>query len=415
MAITKSSRTYTTKSGVIVREDSGLNGLLCFTHASGLAYAVAQSDMHEVLQWLNGERKSPPSPIYGSTLGIGWAKMPSEAEFPMPQLLPSIKSWPVVTKPARPILINWLITGRCPLACKYCYAEDLMRNDLNEPDADRIVTTAESVLELNPLVVVLTGGDPLFTSNLKVAVESLSGKVGIVVDTSGYTLRSDHIELFKKHKVSMRISIDSQVPRVHEAQRPVSSLYPKFRERGDTLKVAIEALCIALDAGIGVVVQTVATKKTANDLVSLGDTLFRLGVQAWRIFKVAPSITSMSGYKSLVGSHTDDGRPYKGKRAKGPYEHAFANVLAAWKGPWMRKMALQLTLNETPNSVILVSPDGRFLTESNTGSGKILLDAQKPRKPRLSSIASIVDMEGHSARYLNLTTNVFDELDREYQ
>jgi sulfatase maturation enzyme AslB (radical SAM superfamily) len=365
--------------------------------------------MNEVLEWLNKKRKSPPSSIYSNTLGVGWATKPSEAEFPMPQLLPSLKCWPVVAKPERPILINWLITGRCPLACKYCYAEDLMRNDLLEPDSARIIATAKAILELNPLVVVLTGGDPLFTSNLKVAIESLTGKVGIVVDTSGYTMRPDHIELFKKHNVSMRLSIDSQMPRVHELQRPVSRLYPKLQQQGDTLKAAVEALCLALDSGIGVVVQTVATKKTANDLVSLGDTLFRLGVQAWRIFKIAPSSGNMAGFKALVGSHTDDGRPYKGKRAKGPYEHAFETVLAAWNGSWQRKMAIQLTLNETPNSVILVSPDGRFLTESNTGSGKVLLDTERPRRPRLSSLASVVDMEGHCARYLNLTTAVFDK------
>ena len=43
-------------------------------------------------------------------------------------------------------------------------------------------------------------------------------------------------------------------------------------------------------------VQTVATKKNANDLVTLGDKLYRLGVRSWRIFKVAPSKASYDGY-----------------------------------------------------------------------------------------------------------------------
>lgn len=64
----------------------------------------------------------------------------------------------------------------------------------------------------------------------------------------------------------------------------------------------------------------------------------------------------------------------------------------------------EVTYNDSPNSVVLVSPDGRFVTESNTGKGKVLLDNQHPKMPRPSAIRSVVDMSGHAARYLNLTT-----------
>ena len=279
-----------------------------------------------------------------------------------------------------------------------------MRDDSKEPTAEVIKQIASSILELSPVVVVLTGGDPLFTPNLAIAIECLKGRVGIVVDTSGYTMRDEHIQLFIDNDVSLRISIDSPVPRIHELQRPLSLLYPKFVDRGKSLSFAMDALCNSLRAGLGVTVQTVATKKTANDLVALGDILYRLGVHSWRIFKVAPSAANMPGYAKLVGSHTDDGRAYKGKIAKGPYEHAFSKVLAARDSHWKCRMAIQVTYNEIPNSVILVTPDGRFVTESNTGTGKVELDAKHPKSPRLSALRSVVNMSGHAARYLNLTT-----------
>jgi MoaA/NifB/PqqE/SkfB family radical SAM enzyme len=365
---------------------------------------VPESAAPGVLTWLEAKENEPPDPIFRSTLGVGWSTAFADAIYPIPQLLPDAGSWPVVPSPDQPLLINWLITGRCPLACRYCYAEDLMRNDSLEPNAQRIEEIAEVILALNPVVVVLTGGDPLFSPHVATAVRRIAGRAGVIVDTSGYTIRRDHVRLFSEYRVSLRISIDSQVPRVHELQRPVSTRYPKLVARGETLSAAIEALCLCLDAGLSVTVQTVATKKTANDLVSLGDTLFRLGVHSWRIFKVAPSQASFNGYQQLVGTHTDDGRAYKGKRAKGPYDHAFAQVLKQRGAQWKNQMAIQVTYGDSPNSVILVSPDGRFVTESNTGTGKVLLDRRHPKFPRLSSIRSVVDMSGHAARYLNLTT-----------
>lgn len=404
MALDKNSLTRVTSSGVVVRNDSGLGGLLCFARHSGLVYAVAGYQADQVLKWLDKRQAEPPAPIYHSTLGIGWSTARTKPSYPIPHLLPDKSSWQVVSSPHRPIVINWFITGRCPLACTYCYAEDLMRREELEPTARLIKEVAEKIMDLGPVAVVLTGGDPLFSPHLAIAIRSLSGRVGLVLDTNGYLLRDDHLRLFADYGVNVRISIDSQVPRVHEAQRPVSDRYPACLKRGHTLTAAIDALCRCLDAGLNVGVQTVATKKTANDLLRLGDILFRLGVHSWRIFKVAPSQGNMKGYRRLVGTHSDDGRPYKGKRAKGPYEHAFSEVLESRLTQWKGQMAIQVTFDETSNSVILVTPDGRFVTESNTGKGKVLLDQARPRQPRLSAIRSIVDMAGHTARYLNLTT-----------
>ena len=404
MAVTQKDAARVTSSGVVVRSDQGLRGMLCFNPYSGLIYAVTQEDTSGVLNWLDAKLKEPPAPIYHSTIGLGWSIPKAAPRYIVPQLLPDRASWSSVPSPALPIVINWFITGRCPLACRYCYAEDLMRNDAIEPKEADINETAGRILALGPVVVVLTGGDPLFSPHIATAIRCLSGRVGITVDTSGYTLSDEHVSVFKDHCVSVRISIDSQVPRLNDSQRPVSSRYPPFVEQGHSLAAAVDSLCRCLDSGLSVTVQTVATKRTANGLVSLGDILYRLGVHSWRIFKVAPSQASSTGYKQLVGTHTDDGRPYKGKRAKGPYEHAFAKVLQARSAQWKNQMAVQVTYADSPNSVLLVSPDGRFVTESNTGRGKILLDKAQPKMPKLSAIRSVVDMAGHAARYLNLTT-----------
>lgn len=403
MALTLTPTTNRTCSGVFLRMDQGF-GLLAYSPYTGLTYAIDPSDADGVSQWLNDQRSEPPAEHYQYSLGAGWAVPLEKSSQRMPQLLPDRDTWPTLPMPRQPILINWLITGRCPLACKYCYAEDLMRNEELEPKSVDIERIVESILSLNPLVVVVTGGDPLFSGHLAEAVHLLSWKVGIVVDTSGYTFTAKHLELFKQHHVSVRISLDSERPRVNQAQRPLYSKYRKLVKQGvPTAVAAVNTLCQCLDAGLCVTVQTVATKKNSNDLVTLGDKLYRLGVHSWRIFKVAPSQASYAGYTKLVGAVTDKGKKVEGKKARGPYEFAFRNVLDAYHNRWHRSMVVQIAPNETPNAVILVGPDGTFYTESNTTVAKVMLDEEHPKRPRLDAVLNKVDMLAHARRYLNLT------------
>lgn len=244
----------------------------------------------------------------------------------------------------------------------------------------------------------------MFSGHLAEAVHLLSGKVGIVVDTSGYTFTPKHLELFKQHRVSVRISLDSERPKVNQAQRPLHPQYRKLAKLGvPTAVAAINTLCQCLEASLCVTVQTVATKKNANDLVTLGDKLYRLGVKSWRILKVAPSKKSYDGYIKLVGAVTDSGKKVAGKKARGPYEFAFRNVMDAYVHRWQRSMAIQIAPNETPNAVILVGPDGTFYTESNTTVAKVILDDENPKRPRLDTILNKVDMQAHARRYLNHT------------
>jgi sulfatase maturation enzyme AslB (radical SAM superfamily) len=379
-------------------------GLLAHSPYTGLTYAIDPSDADGVSQWLNNNSSEPPADHYKYSLGAGWAVPLEKSRQHVPQLLPDRGAWPTLPTPRQPILINWLITGRCPLACKYCYAEDLMRDEALEPKSVDIERIVESILSLNPLVVVVTGGDPLFSGHLAEAIHLLSGRVGIVVDTSGYTFTPKHLELFKQHHVSVRISLDSERPKVNQAQRPLHRKYPKLAKQGiPTAVAALNILCQCLEAGLCVTVQTVATKKNANDLVTLGDKLYRLGVRSWRIFKVAPSKARYAGYMKLVGAVTDKGKRVEGKKARGPYDFAFDNVLDAYHNRWHHNMVVQIAPNETPNAVILVGPDGTFYTESNTTVAKVRLDEEHPKRPRLDAILSKVNMQKHAERYLNLT------------
>lgn len=382
-----------TKSGLFVREDIGF-GLLVYSPYLGLIFACLEKDSERIIMWLDKKVSQAPSVEYEKALGPGWAIPLEEVEYTIPHLLPNSDAWQHLATPNRPILINWLITGDCPLVCQYCYAEDLMRGKCHEPDELDIERISESILSFNPLVVVLTGGDPLSSPYLTRAIELLHKRTGIIIDTNAYIFNSTHLELFKKYNTFVRISMDSERPGINDRLRPVSSEYRKLRRNYNTVEAAINALCQCIEVRIGVAVQTVATKMNFSDLEPLGDKLYKLGVNGWRILMVAPSKDREKVCEKLAGT----------KKARTRfYEYIRNKLFYKFEKDWNRRMSLQVAQNATANAVILVSPDGTFLTESNVGPRcKVTLDEDHPKKPRLILISDKVSMHAHAERYLNL-------------
>lgn len=399
MELNSFESTRQTKSGVFVKFDKNI-GLLAFAPKVGLTYAIHKNHASQVLEWLEGSLSSPPSAEYVNSIGAGWSNPMDEFRSAATRLLPRQELWETLPSAASPVLINWLLTGICPLNCKYCYAEDLMRGIVPEPQSEKeIKERALEILRLSPLVVVLTGGDPLSSRYLRTAIECLSGKVGLIIDTSAYGFTNEKLELFKRHNVTVRISLDSDRPALNERQRPLLNNRPGTRP---TALSAVSAICACLDNEIPITVQTVATKKTAHNLVEFGDKLFRMGVRSWRVFKVAPSNAKIHDYHKLLGKIKDSGESYKGKKNPSPYAFNFEKIRKARSGRWQSKMDVQTTGSEHVHSVILVGPDGVFYTESITKSVKIPIDRDSPKSPSLAAIGQKVHLNAHAERYLNL-------------
>lgn len=387
-----------TDAGLFVRND-GQFGLVVFSPYTGLFHAAHPSIKAGAQRWLAGGEVSEAVAELRRTVGIGWAAPWSDAVYDR-RLLPASMKWEV-SRAAGPLLINWLITGNCPLACLYCYAEDLMRNPGTEPTASTIKKTALAIRRLKPLAVVVTGGDPLSSPHLRLAVELLAGRCGVVLDTSGYAFSQRHLELVKEFSVSVRVSMDGERPQVHNGQRPT---FVRSGPPQDTHRRALDAINMCLEAGVPVTVQTVATYQSIHDLESLGDKLLALGVHSWRVFRVAPSSASMAGFRQVAGP--------SGKLASGAFAYVFRRLMLRQRDVWKSKLAVQITSDEPPNSVILVSPDGRFMTESAQFQGKLLLDPESPTAPTVESIEARLNFYAHTARYLNLTTDHFSDRQR---
>jgi len=377
------------------------NGLYVFNYHTGLIYFVVSSEKEKIINWLENGNSSQIEDVYLNSIGAGW--FTSILNSTHTQILPSIEDWENEF-PEFPLTINWFLTGACPLDCLYCYAEDLMRNrkitknsrieKVKNPTLNEIVKTSKNILNLEPLVVVITGGDPLMSPHLKEAINLLYRKVGILIDTSGYLFNEEIAEFCKEKNVGIRISLDSNDWQINNSQRPLMN--KKHQRKRESIEKELNTIKLCLDKNIPIIIQTVLTNKNYKSMFSFGDFLFNLGVRIWRIQKVQEPSRNIikEGFESLKLEQSENFSYPNFKQLL--RKHNYKN--------WDNSMALKFTenSNNSKNSVILVSPDGEFYTEGINDSGKFLIDKENPRKPSKKSILKFINNSGHLVRYLNL-------------
>jgi len=380
----ESNGVHQTKSGIFVRLDDGV-GMLAYSPYTGLMFVVHSRDIENCLAWMDGSGNAPGDNI-GLALGYGWDKSVTQGVYPVPHYLSDLGSWDAFPWPSKfPILVNWFLTGHCPLSCQYCDAEDIM-SATQEPRPQDITRIASQLLRYNPIAVVLTGGEPLTSPYLEDSVKLLHCRAGVMVDTNGVLLDRRIVKLFKKYDVVVRISIDSPIPRVNDQLRRFRAGQNREIEAcrdQSSLKAAVNAMSLCLDEHVPLTIQTVASKKNWNDLFALGDRLYRLGVRSWRVHIVSVS-KNHPNRKSLVV-------PVQSRVEMIP---KLSNMRNRWVG-----MDLQILDDVSRNSVVIISPDGRYVTESATGKGKIDIDPQHPYQPDPDRVFSNVSADSHAKRY----------------
>ncbi len=375
-------KTELTRSGIYIR--SGKSGSAVYSPYTGSFFVVDPRYDSDVKSWLNCNHVDIPSSIRTS-LGIGWASSLDDNSCPTCRILPN-EDWGFMNSFDRPLLINWLLTGNCGYDCPYCYAQDLMNGKCREPRAIDVERIAEKILAFDPLAVVLTGGDPLLSPHLRYAIDLLHRKAGVIVDTSGFRITDEHIESFFRNRVFLRISLDAETVTTNVKLRPM-----KQNSTIDTGGIAIQALskCLSRDVNLGI--QTVLTRENFGDLESLGLKLLKLGVRNWRLMRVAHTAETDSVLRQLQLTVKNDSRFQR---------NVFPKLLSLTDTDTGRALSVQLSENDVPNAVILVSPDGVFYTEAPAGRGKQEIDPSNKTKPRISALVTNVDMHAHARRYL---------------
>ena len=367
-------------------------GMLVYSPFNSLTYAIPVGFTQQTIDFLNGANKVKLPKEIKVPLMLGKKNIKNSA-YSSNHLLPDESYWVNYSQPNEIITVNWFLTGYCNFDCKYCYASDLMYNFVEEPTEKDIERIATQILKLNPLNIVLTGGEPLLSSHILLAIKLISRRAGIIIDTNGTILEDNLLKIIKENNIVIRISLDSPRPSQNKKHRQTK------KESYNSYNQVLDNIIKCSEFGIPIIIQTVVSSVNKNELEEFGEILIRLGISGWRLLKVQESKLNSSYYNKLML-----GRTKKLKDASAQIDYQLENIIKIHKKRWSSKISLQVSKNNMTdrNSVILVSPNGKFWTESKLQISKNLIDKQSPEYPDENLIFKKVNSFSHFSRYLNI-------------
>lgn len=120
----------------------------------------------------------------------------------------------------QPVLCNWQITYRCDFECAICtfWREEHRRDE--ELSIDEVRAVARTLRPLAPLLVSLTGGEPLLREDLPDVVRVLAREHYVSLITNGWHLTPALArDLYAAGLGDAHVSIDYADPDRHDGQR----------------------------------------------------------------------------------------------------------------------------------------------------------------------------------------------------
>lgn len=374
-----------TKKGIYLRTHPKF-GTLIFSPYSGLFLAVARPFSEDVEKYCNDEVCSLPEIIIDH-LNIGNDKYKSTI-FEVVKWLPSKESFSNIDElpNEQPIVVNWLISNRCNCNCTYCYAGDVIGKEFRAADVTNI---AKEILEMNPLAIVLSGGEPLLEeSKLKNILHTIGDKTGVLLDTNGLIYPQSIISLLKKYNVVVRISLDSFSNKLNSRIRPQRDK----RYDASSLTTIVENIQQYRKAGIPVLVHTVLSTMNKKHIEDMAIKLPLLDINGWRIFHVVRP--NDNAKKDSFDKLMKYGKIKSIEDAEKNIQKEITRFERSFQSNSLFHIQIIRGSTTKRNSVILVMPDGRLMTEGMFKSEKTEIDKY--------SIYKKVDLRSHYERYLGL-------------
>jgi radical SAM protein len=177
-----------------------------------------------------------------------------------------------------PLRVYWELTRACDLACRHCRAEAIARRDPREltlTEGRRLLDALRATA--TPPRVVLTGGDPLKRPDFWTLLEHGVGiGLGVSVAPSATPALTPEVvrQLRRAGIEAMSLSLDGSDAARHDGFRGVSGCYAR----------TMTAIRAAVEEGIPLQVNTLATAETLPDLPAIADLVDGTGAARWSLF-----------------------------------------------------------------------------------------------------------------------------------
>ncbi|ABW02717.1 TIGR04053 family radical SAM/SPASM domain-containing protein [Caldivirga maquilingensis] len=178
----------------------------------------------------------------------------------------------------RPLLVFWETTKACPLSCRHCRANAILKplpGELSTDEGKRLIEQLPEFGKPTP-VLILTGGDPLMREDIFELIDyAKSLNVPVAVSpTVSEKLLSDNVIDELRRVSSVSVSLDGASPTTHEY----------IRNRNGVFELTLKAISSLLKAGVKVQVNTTFMKLNVHELPLIVKVLKDLGVYTWEVF-----------------------------------------------------------------------------------------------------------------------------------
>jgi AdoMet-dependent heme synthase len=218
---------------------------------------------------------APAIPRGGPPPGVMAGGGPAAGLRPRPELLS-------VDFDERPFTVAWELTRSCALACRHCRAEAQPKPHPDELTTEEAFHVVDEIAELNPPVLVLTGGDPMMRRDLFDIAEYAIGKglrTSVSPTTTALTTKERLGRLQDLGIQMVHISLDGATEETHDA----------FRGFTGTFQRAMDTLGFLKELGIGVQVGTTVTTTNLHELPRMAELMAEHGVRMWSLFFLVPT------------------------------------------------------------------------------------------------------------------------------
>lgn len=181
----------------------------------------------------------------------------------------------------QPLIVVWEMTQACDLACLHCRAEAQPCRHPDELSVHESMQLLDQVRELNPGVLVLSGGDPMKRGDVYDLVRYGHDSGIRMAMTPSVTplLADDAIRRLAEEGLSrIAFSLDGSSTSVHDTFRGVDGSFAR----------TLEVIDMAQRAGMTVQINTTVSRHNLSDLPDLASLLSRRDIDMWSVFFLVP-------------------------------------------------------------------------------------------------------------------------------
>lgn len=158
----------------------------------------------------------------------------------------------------RPVICNWQITYRCNFECKICTFWREEHRPEDELTLDDVRAVARKLEPLAPLLLTMTGGEPLLRDDLPAIARVLSRHHYFSVITNGWLVTPHRArDLYANGLGDVHVSIDYADPARHDEQRGQPGAFEQalralqiFRDVRPSRRHGVRILTVVLDDNV---------------------------------------------------------------------------------------------------------------------------------------------------------------------